>query len=41
VLLVPTPLLVVLAWVLFRATIRPLKALVSATSRVGLARPSR
>jgi len=39
VLLVPTPLLVVLAWVLFRATIRPLKALVSATSRVGAGPP--
>ncbi len=39
VLLVPTPLLVVLAWVLFRATIRPLKALVSATGRVGAGPP--
>ncbi|NMN02888.1 MULTISPECIES: ATP-binding protein [unclassified Novosphingobium] len=39
VLLLPTPLLVVLAWVLFRATIRPLKALVSATGRVGAGPP--
>lgn len=39
VLLVPTPLLVILAWVLFRATIRPLKALVAATSRVGAGPP--
>lgn len=39
VLMVPTPLLVILAWVLFRATIRPLKALVEATGRVGAGPP--
>lgn len=39
VLLLPTPLLVVLAWVLFRATIKPLKALVAATGRVGAGPP--
>jgi HAMP domain-containing protein len=39
VFLLPTPLLALLAWVLFRATVRPLRALVAATSRVGAGAP--
>lgn len=39
VFLLPTPLLALLAWVLFRATVRPLRALVAATGRVGAGAP--